>query len=73
MKKLPLVALLAVACASNTAPCVPEGAVDALYGEAANRIIDSGECAKYAHVEDCPPYAALELHYTAALEGTCPR
>lgn len=71
MKKLPLLALLVAACASNPKPCVPEGHIDALYGQAANRIIDSGECAKYPRVEDCPPYAALELHYAAALEGTC--
>jgi hypothetical protein len=73
MKKLPLLAVLVAACSSGAPPCVPAEPIETFYRQAARSIVESGACDEYETVSDCPQYAALELHYAAALEGTCQR
>lgn len=71
------VALAGAACGSSKPACSPEqrtAAVDALrdvYARAARQVIDSGECDKVQHIEECVPYRVLENHFALVAGRVC--
>ena len=68
-------AVVLVACAGQApSTCTPEArdALGTFYARVAGEVIESGACDKYARVEDCPAYMAIEAHYLAARKGICP-
>lgn len=69
------VALSLAACvpakpAADAAKCA---ATEAFYTQTAGQVIDAGLCDDHQHVEDCPPYRAIEEAYVTTMkELGCP-
>lgn len=62
-------------CASrSTQTCTPEArdALTTFYAAMATEVINAGACDRFARVEDCPSYVALEAQFLAARKGICP-
>ena len=73
---LVVVAAIMLACSScspRPPSCTPEARANlfALYARAADGVIADGACDKYAKVEQCPAYMALETHFAAAAAALC--
>jgi hypothetical protein len=67
--------LFLASCGPRKEPCTQDqrDALITMYSAAADHIIESGACDAYKgkRVEECPAYAAMEAHFTAAEMAMC--
>jgi hypothetical protein len=74
MDHAPLIlTMFLLSCSPSKPACTPEArdTLLAAYNAAVDKVIDAGACDKYAKVDACPAYMAVEAQYSIARGVLC--